>query len=142
VLTLRAPAAGRITSSSSVSSASLALETVPENSSASSAVDVAAYDGARPAADLAVTIAGPKTAVRGRRVVAVARVWNIGPDPAEGVSLAGRALGDLPPGETRSVRLEATARPGLRIAARAMSATPDPQARNDRALLAVRVRAA
>ncbi len=133
---------GTMTTRGSASSASLAMELIPENTTAEASLDVAAYTGPLPAADLAVRLAAPKTAKRGRLVTAVASVWNIGPSTAEGVRLAGRSLGSLGVGESRTVKVTTRAKPGLRFSVRAVAATPDPQPRNDSAVALVRVRAA
>jgi uncharacterized repeat protein (TIGR01451 family) len=114
-LVVRADSTGPLETTAAVSSASLALELVPENDSAAARVAVAAYSGPRPHAELGVELFAPKTAVVGRRFSYTARITNYGPD----------ALGALGVGGERVERLSTVPRRRglLRISFRGATAT-------------------
>jgi len=107
---MRVDAPGTLAASAHVSSATLALEILPENNDATASVDAAAYAGARPASDLTLSLVAVK-----KRVVTV-RVLNLGPDTAERVGVGGRTLGRLDVGDERVVSLR-FAKPGSKTIA-------------------------
>lgn len=107
---LRVDAPGPLAASAHVSSATLALEIVPENNDASATVDAAAFAGTRPSSDLALTLVAVK-----KRVVTV-RVLNLGPDAAERAGVGGKTLGRLEAGDERVVSLR-FAKPGRKTIA-------------------------
>jgi uncharacterized repeat protein (TIGR01451 family) len=107
---MRVDAPGTLAASAHVSSATLALEILPENNDASTTVDAAAFAGARPASDLTLAL------VRVQQRVVTVRVLNLGPDAAERVGVGGRSLGRLDVGDERVVALR-FARPGRKTIA-------------------------
>jgi len=91
---------------------------------------VTSFDGARPAADLALAL----VSLRGR--VATFRVTNHGPDAAAAVVAAGARAGEIAVGAERVVRVRY--RRAGRYAATVRAATADANAANDG--VAIRVR--
>lgn len=112
------------------SSASLAMEIEPDNTSAHASVSVVPYAGPRPAADLALAL----VSLRAR--VAVLRVTNHGPDVASAVAVAGTKIGDLPPGGEQSIRVRY--RRAGRYVVVVRGATADASSANDRVAFRVR----
>jgi uncharacterized repeat protein (TIGR01451 family) len=101
---------GALTASAHVSSATLALEILPENNTGTVSVDAGEFAGTHPTVDLTLSLVAVK------RSIVTVRVLNLGPDAAERVGVGGKALGRLDVGDERVVSLR-FAKPGRKTIA-------------------------